>query len=77
MLLPSGHSTLNRESGSEGGSEKSSEGLESHEADTLSAVSAVPHRDGAEGNITVQSDFRIFQNLSCSAECTKNTCLNG
>ena len=57
MLLPSSHSTLkSRESGSEDGSEKSSEGLKSHEADTLSAVSVVPHRDGAEENITVQSD---------------------
>ncbi|MEE5994387.1 MAG: hypothetical protein V3G42_14335 [Oscillospiraceae bacterium] len=42
---------------------KSTEGLESHEADTLSAVSVVPHRDGAEGNITVQFDYSI-KNLS-------------
>ena len=49
-------SVQSQQSGNEGGSEKSSEGLESHEADTLSAVSVVPHRDGAEENITVQSD---------------------
>ena len=75
MLLPSSHSTLNRESRNEGGSVKTTEGLESHEADTLSAVSVVPHRDGAEGNITVQSDK--IKICPCSAECTKNTCLNG
>ena len=54
---------------------KPTEGLESHEADTLSAVSVVPHRDGAEGNITVQSDK--IKICPCSAECIKNTCLNG
>ena len=75
MLLPSSHSTLNRESRNEGGSVKPTEGLESHEADTLSAVSVVPHRDGAEGNITVQSDK--IKICPCSAECIKNTCLNG
>ena len=53
---------------------KPTEGLESHEADTLSAVSVVPYRDGAEGNITVRSDK--IKICPCSAECTKNICLN-